>query len=157
MGGQESDDWCNRSGITKEVEKSRYDKDPIDWAIEFDQGVGIRMIGDEYGGTTGRPRRVGWLDLPLLKYALKYASSDVILTKLDVLDGCESVKVCHEYEYCGPDYNLGNQVIKMEIILALLSLQLATFLSSACQSIKSLKAGNVALRKLEISLIYPQN
>ena len=58
--------------------------------------------GGEYGTTTGRKRRCGWIDLVALKYACKINGVDEIaLTKLDVLDGLEEVKICIAYEYEG--------------------------------------------------------
>ncbi len=54
--------------------------------------------GAEYGSTTGRPRRVGWLDLPLLRYAARINGFDeLVLTKLDILSGLEFVKLCLAY------------------------------------------------------------
>jgi len=59
----------------------------------------LRKLGNEYGATTGRPRRVGWLDLPALKYACqKGGINKLILTKFDILDGMEIVPVCWQYE-----------------------------------------------------------
>ncbi|NLG99281.1 MAG: adenylosuccinate synthase [Chloroflexi bacterium] len=53
---------------------------------------------DEYGTTTGRPRRVGWLDLVLLRYAARINGlNELVLTKLDVLSGLSSIKVCTAY------------------------------------------------------------
>ena len=69
----------------------------------FDE-VGKRLAdrGDEYGSTTGRPRRCGWLDAVALKHAVQTGSvSGLCLTKLDVLDGFETIKLCVGYE--GPD------------------------------------------------------
>jgi adenylosuccinate synthase len=58
----------------------------------------IRLAGDEIGKTTGRNRRIGALDLPALRYGiLKAGITDLILTKLDILDGEKSVKVCVSY------------------------------------------------------------
>jgi len=58
--------------------------------------------GGEYGTTTGRKRRCGWIDLVALKYACKINGVDEIaLTKLDVLDGLEEIKICTAYEYEG--------------------------------------------------------
>ena len=58
----------------------------------------IRDIGQEYGTTTGRARRVGWIDLVQLKYANQLNSfSEVILTKVDVLSGLKEVKLCTGY------------------------------------------------------------
>ncbi len=75
---------------------------------ELTDAVGARMQkrGNEYGATTGRPRRCGWLDLVLLKYAVEVAGVDLIaLNKLDVLDGVARVKVCVGYEWEGRRYD----------------------------------------------------
>lgn len=62
----------------------------------------IREKGNEYGSTTGRPRRCGWLDLVALKYACKINGCDSIaITKLDVLDIFDSIKLCIAYQYKG--------------------------------------------------------
>ncbi len=59
----------------------------------------LRKAGNEFGATTGRPRRCGWLDLPLLKYACDIANVDhLVMTKADVLNGFEKVGVCTSYE-----------------------------------------------------------
>lgn len=78
----------------------------------FEQCVAIRTIGNEYGSTTGRPRRIGWLDLPLLRHALRSGGDELILTKVDVMDECAEIKICTHYIYRGPDYDLGDQVLK---------------------------------------------
>jgi adenylosuccinate synthase len=65
-------------------------------------GERIRTVGDEYGTTTGRPRRCGWLDLVILRYAARVNGLDEIaLTKLDVLSGLERLKVAVAYERGG--------------------------------------------------------
>jgi adenylosuccinate synthase len=62
-------------------------------------GERIRQIGHEYGTTTGRPRRCGWLDLVILRYAARVNGLDEFaLTKLDVLSGLERLKVAVAYE-----------------------------------------------------------
>ncbi|MGH7296266.1 MAG: adenylosuccinate synthetase, partial [Polyangiaceae bacterium] len=62
-------------------------------------GEQLRKRGDEYGSVTGRPRRTGWLDLPALRYAVRVNGLDgLALTKLDVLTGVETLKVCVAYE-----------------------------------------------------------
>jgi len=59
----------------------------------------LREAGEEYGATTGRPRRCGWLDLPALRYAARVNGLDaLIVTKLDVLDGFEEIRVATEYD-----------------------------------------------------------
>jgi len=60
----------------------------------------LRVRGNEYGATTGRPRRCGWFDSVVLRYAARINGLDTVaLTKLDVLDQCETVKVCTAYRY----------------------------------------------------------
>ncbi len=62
----------------------------------------IRARGNEYGATTGRPRRCGWFDAVVLRYAVRINGLDTVaLTKLDVLDQCETVKICTGYRYKG--------------------------------------------------------
>jgi adenylosuccinate synthase len=62
----------------------------------------IRARGNEYGATTGRPRRCGWFDAVVARYAARINGLDAVaLTKLDVLDACETVKVCVAYRYRG--------------------------------------------------------
>lgn len=65
-------------------------------------GETLRKIGGEYGATTGRPRRCGWLDLFSLKYSVMVNGiEEVALTKLDVLDSFDEIKVCIGYKYQG--------------------------------------------------------
>jgi len=67
---------------------------------ELTDGMGekLRESGGEFGATTGRPRRCGWLDLPLLTYATRLNSiTDLIMTKADVLSELETIKVCTRY------------------------------------------------------------
>jgi adenylosuccinate synthase len=73
----------------------------------FDEtGQKLRDNGHEYGSTTGRPRRCGWLDLPALKYAIMIDGvTDLIITKADVMDDFEEIKVCTAYEYKGKRYD----------------------------------------------------
>jgi len=67
-----------------------------------EEGEAIRVAGQEFGTTTGRARRCGWLDLVALRYACRINGFDALaLMKLDVLDGLEEVKVCVGYELDG--------------------------------------------------------
>ncbi len=69
------------------------------------QGDAIRKAGNEFGSVTGRPRRCGWFDAPLLRYtAMVNGFDSLIVTKLDVLDGLASIKVCTAY-------NVGGQIV----------------------------------------------
>ena len=65
-------------------------------------GDRIRKAGNEFGSVTGRPRRCGWFDVPLLKYTAAVNGFDsLIVTKLDVLDEIEEIRVCVAYELDG--------------------------------------------------------
>ena len=66
----------------------------------------LRARGNEYGAVTGRPRRCGWLDLPLLRYAVMINGiSWLVVTKLDVLDELEEIPVCVSYKINGKQTN----------------------------------------------------
>ncbi len=65
-------------------------------------GEELRKKGNEFGSTTGRPRRCGWLDLPALKYSIMINGvTSLIMTKADVLSGFDTVKVCTHYKVDG--------------------------------------------------------
>ncbi len=65
-------------------------------------GEKIRRAGNEFGSVTGRPRRCGWFDVPLLRYTAEVNGFDsLIITKLDVLDDLDEVPVCVAYEVDG--------------------------------------------------------
>ena len=89
---------------------SRVGHGPFDTEI-LDEATAVMLRGsganqwDEYGTTTGRPRRVGWLDLPQLRYACQINGFDgLVVTKLDVLSGMDVVKVAVEHGADGPVY-----------------------------------------------------
>lgn len=112
LGGVQSAAWCGAKGVNRETELVQFGTVSVNDPDPFRQGIGIRIAAREYGATTGRPRRVGWLDLPLLRYAVQTGIQGLILTKLDSLDGCESIKLCTAYEYQGPDYRLGERLLQ---------------------------------------------
>ena len=63
-------------------------------------GEALRQKGGEYGATTGRPRRCGWLDFVGLRHAVRVNGlTGIAITKLDILDGLKSIKVCVAYKY----------------------------------------------------------
>lgn len=85
-------------GVTKAY-ITRVGSGPLPTEIE-DQDLHqeVREKGGEFGATTGRPRDCGWIDLPLLRYALRVNGVDhIAMTKLDVLSGFDQVKVCQAY------------------------------------------------------------
>jgi adenylosuccinate synthase len=88
-------------GIAKAY-STRVGAGPFPTELDGPQGDEIREKGGEYGTTTGRPRRVGWLDLVALRYAARLNSMTALaITKLDVLSGIPSLKVCTSYR--GPE------------------------------------------------------
>jgi adenylosuccinate synthase len=75
---------------------------PFPTELEDDMGERLRKVGNEFGASTGRPRRCGWIDLVALKRAVQINGiNGLAITKLDVLDGLPSIKVCVAYEYRG--------------------------------------------------------
>ncbi|MFW6308524.1 MAG: adenylosuccinate synthase [bacterium] len=78
---------------------TRVGEGPFPTELNDETGEFLREKGHEYGVTTGRPRRCGWLDIPLLKHAVRVNGfTGLALTKLDVLSGLEEIKVCTAYE-----------------------------------------------------------
>ncbi len=81
---------------------TRVGEGPFPTELTGKVGDRIRETGSEYGATTGRPRRCGWLDVVILRYAARINGLDQIaLTKLDVLSGLERLKVAVAYEHDG--------------------------------------------------------
>ena len=77
---------------------TRVGSGPFPTELSGELGEKLRQTGGEFGATTGRPRRCGWLDLPLLHFATRLNSiTDLIMTKADVLSDMESIEVCTSY------------------------------------------------------------
>ncbi len=75
---------------------------PFPTELDDEMGERLRKVGNEFGASTGRPRRCGWIDLVALKRATQInAINGLAITKLDVLDGLPTIKVCIAYEYRG--------------------------------------------------------
>ncbi len=92
-------------GITKSFQ-TRVGAGPFPTELFDDTALFLRGSGanpwDEYGTTTGRPRRVGWLDLVLLKYTIEInGATELFITKMDVLSGLDEIKYCTEYKKDG--------------------------------------------------------
>ena len=84
-------------GITKAY-ATRVGSGPFPTELFDEVGRGLAERGNEFGSTTGRPRRCGWFDAVALRHAIQINSvSGICLTKLDVLDGLDVVKVCTGY------------------------------------------------------------
>ena len=91
-------------GITKAY-TTRVGEGPFPTELHDESGSMLAEKGNEFGATTGRPRRCGWLDLVLLKKAIFINSvTDLCITKLDVLDEMQEIKVCIDYDNGVPVY-----------------------------------------------------
>jgi len=81
---------------------TRVGEGPFPTQLDNEIGDEIRKNGAEFGTTTGRPRRCGWFDAVILRYAVRVNGlSSVALTKLDVLDSLDTVKICTGYKFRG--------------------------------------------------------
>ena len=81
---------------------TRVGEGPFPTELLDEDGEKLRQIGAEFGTTTGRPRRCGWYDAPVARYAARINGvTDFVLTKLDVLTGWERIPVCVAYEIDG--------------------------------------------------------
>jgi adenylosuccinate synthase len=88
-------------GIVKAY-TTRVGEGPFPTELVGDSGEFLRKTGDEYGTTTGRPRRCGWFDAVIARYAARVNGvTDFVLTKLDVLTGLDKVPVCVAYDVDG--------------------------------------------------------
>ncbi len=84
---------------------TRVGSGPFPTEIKDDLGEKIRERGGEYGATTGRPRRCGWLDMVVLRHSARINGiTGIAITKLDILDGLDVIKICTSYTYNGEVY-----------------------------------------------------
>ena len=90
-------------GVTKAY-CTRVGSGPFPTELENETGEELRKIGSEFGATTGRPRRCGWIDLVALKYSCMINGvTQVVMTKADVLDSFETLDVCTAYNINGEE------------------------------------------------------
>ncbi len=106
LGGTLSEDYCSQDeGNRKNDETLRYSdgiKNLLNSPDDFIRGVGIRLAAEEYGATTSRPRRVGWTDAVAARYAVGVnGPMQLILTKVDSLEGLSEFKLCFDYKIDG--------------------------------------------------------
>lgn len=81
---------------------TRVGSGPFPTELFDEEGEELRRLGNEFGATTGRPRRCGWLDLPALNYScMLNGVTQLFMMKADVLSGIKEVKICDEYEVNG--------------------------------------------------------
>ncbi len=96
-------------GVTKSFQ-TRVGSGPFPTELLGEQATLLRGTGsnpwDEFGTTTGRPRRVGWLDLVLLRYAVEINGiTELFITKMDILSGIQQIPICNAYEVDGRRIN----------------------------------------------------
>ena len=92
-------------GIVKAY-TTRVGEGPFPTELNDELGESIRQRGGEFGATTGRPRRCGWLDILGLRYSVSINGlTGIGLTKMDILDGLEKIKLCVGYKYDGKVYD----------------------------------------------------
>ncbi|HIA11480.1 MAG TPA: adenylosuccinate synthase [Flavobacteriales bacterium] len=83
---------------------TRVGSGPFPTELKDENGKKMQEAGNEFGATTGRPRRCGWIDLPALKYAVMINGvTNLIMTKADVLNEFETINVCTHYNYHGEE------------------------------------------------------
>ena len=88
-------------GVTKAY-VTRVGEGPFPTEIHDSTSDLLRARGQEYGAVTGRPRRCGWLDLPLLRYSNMINGTEwLVVTKMDVMDECDEIPVCTGYKING--------------------------------------------------------
>jgi adenylosuccinate synthase len=103
---------CNGLGIAPNKVKevigiakaycTRVGSGPFPTELDEEVGERIRQIGNEFGATTGRKRRTGWIDLPALKYAIMLNGvTQIAMTKADILNDFEAIEACTHYEVNG--------------------------------------------------------
>ncbi len=93
-------------GVTKAYQ-TRVGEGPMPTELLDNRGEFLRSIGNEYGATTGRPRRCGWLDLPALRYSIRAGGvNSIALTKIDILDQIDELKICTYYQHNGKRYQV---------------------------------------------------
>ena len=105
---------CNGLGISPSKIKevigiskaycTRVGSGPFTTELEDEMGEKLRKNGNEFGATTGRPRRCGWIDLPALKYtSMLTGLTKLIITKIDVLNDFDNIKMCTRYLHNGKE------------------------------------------------------
>jgi adenylosuccinate synthase len=88
-------------GVTKAY-VTRVGEGPFPTESHDEAGELLRSRGNEFGAVTGRPRRCGWLDLPLLRYSNMINGTEwLVVTKMDVMDECAEIPVCTGYKING--------------------------------------------------------
>ena len=96
---------------------TRVGNGPFPTELTDTTGDALRASGSEYGATTGRPRRCGWLDAVALKYSLGINGSSIAISKIDVLNGLDELKICTAYQYDGEPVRYNGTKLEKGMIL----------------------------------------
>jgi len=138
---------------------TRVGSGPFPTELNDATGEALRKAGNEFGSTTGRPRRCGWLDIPALRYAVMINGvTQLIMMKADVMDGLDEIKICTQYRI---ESGVGSSEFGEETNLPTPSSPLMDFLpydvSSASLSpvYKEFKGWKTDLRKVNADHIPP--
>lgn len=97
---------------------TRVGSGPFPTELNGEAGQKLRDLGGEYGATTGRPRRCGWIDLPALRYAIMLNGiTELVITKADILNEFETLEACNTYKVFGKEtlnfpYNINDGEIE---------------------------------------------
>lgn len=102
--------WFDEILIVSKAYCTRVGEGPFFSEADADEQELFRSLGNEFGATTGRPRRCGWIDLPALKYAARInGATGIILTKIDILAGLNPIKIGMHYTIDGlSDHSFNN-------------------------------------------------
>ncbi len=113
FGGSESEQYCldSNHNAASERELELDVSEAANGDDELVKGIAIRIKGGEYGATTGRARRTGWLDLVALRHSVRINGPNIVLTKFDVMTNIKDIKVCVGYKYNGTPMFYGNKMI----------------------------------------------
>lgn len=85
--------------IVAKAYTTRVGNGPLPTELFGEEQEHMRSVGDEFGATTGRPRRCGWFDVPVVRRAARLnGATELAITKLDILDGYKKIKICVGYE-----------------------------------------------------------
>ena len=97
---------------------TRVGSGPFPTELENETGEQLRKIGSEFGATTGRPRRCGWIDLVALKFACMINGvTKIVMTKADVLDSFQELQICTSYDVNGEEVTeMPFQIAKLNIV-----------------------------------------
>lgn len=94
--------WIERVIGVAKAYTTRVGSGPFPTELDSDLGDNLRSAGNEFGSTTGRPRRCGWFDAPVVRLAVRLNGiTELAVTKLDVLDGFRSIRIGTGYSYDG--------------------------------------------------------